>query len=189
MRQSKRRCAPTFPWRTATQPSFPSAETSSAPETTGSAPLKPRAGAGAGRPPSPGTALLRASPRRRGPRPPRRSRWPLRGPRPECAGRAARLGSRAPGGSHVRLRHPDSRVPLVVPLNREIKRGTLAGVLHDAGVTGRPAHCRQSSLPGGRRWRRHRRGAAQGRRSTRTPRGRPTGPPCRPVEPGGVGAR
>jgi predicted RNA binding protein YcfA (HicA-like mRNA interferase family) len=38
-------------------------------------------------------------------------------------------------GSHVRLRHPDKPVPLVVPLHREIKRGTLAGVLRDAGVT------------------------------------------------------
>jgi predicted RNA binding protein YcfA (HicA-like mRNA interferase family) len=38
-------------------------------------------------------------------------------------------------GSHVRLRHPDNPVPLVVPLHREIKRGTLAGVLRDAGVT------------------------------------------------------
>ncbi len=38
-------------------------------------------------------------------------------------------------GSHVRLRHPDNPVPLVVSLHREIKRGTLAGVLRDAGVT------------------------------------------------------
>jgi predicted RNA binding protein YcfA (HicA-like mRNA interferase family) len=38
-------------------------------------------------------------------------------------------------GSHVRLRHPDNPVPLVVPLHREIRRGTLAGVLRDAGVT------------------------------------------------------
>ncbi|MGH8995200.1 MAG: type II toxin-antitoxin system HicA family toxin [Acidimicrobiales bacterium] len=37
-------------------------------------------------------------------------------------------------GSHVRLRHPDRSVPLVVPLHRELKRGTLAGVLRDAGV-------------------------------------------------------
>lgn len=37
-------------------------------------------------------------------------------------------------GSHVRLRHPDRAVPLVVPLHRELKRGTLAGILRDAGV-------------------------------------------------------
>jgi predicted RNA binding protein YcfA (HicA-like mRNA interferase family) len=38
-------------------------------------------------------------------------------------------------GSHVRLRHPDRTVPLVVPLHRELKRGTLAGILRDAGVS------------------------------------------------------
>lgn len=37
-------------------------------------------------------------------------------------------------GSHVRLRHPDRPVPLVVPLHRELKRGTLAGILRDADV-------------------------------------------------------
>jgi predicted RNA binding protein YcfA (HicA-like mRNA interferase family) len=37
-------------------------------------------------------------------------------------------------GSHVRLRHPECAVPLVVPLHRELKRGTLAGILRDAGV-------------------------------------------------------
>jgi predicted RNA binding protein YcfA (HicA-like mRNA interferase family) len=37
-------------------------------------------------------------------------------------------------GSHVRLRHPDRAVSLVVPLHRELKRGTLAGILRDAGV-------------------------------------------------------
>jgi predicted RNA binding protein YcfA (HicA-like mRNA interferase family) len=37
-------------------------------------------------------------------------------------------------GSHVRLRHPDRPQPLVVPLHRELKRGTLSGVLRDAGV-------------------------------------------------------
>jgi predicted RNA binding protein YcfA (HicA-like mRNA interferase family) len=37
-------------------------------------------------------------------------------------------------GSHVRLRHPQRAVPLVVPLHRELKRGTLAGILRDAGV-------------------------------------------------------
>jgi predicted RNA binding protein YcfA (HicA-like mRNA interferase family) len=37
-------------------------------------------------------------------------------------------------GSHVRLRHPDRPQPLVVPLHRELKRGTLAGILRDAGI-------------------------------------------------------
>ena len=37
-------------------------------------------------------------------------------------------------GSHVRLKHPDRSVSLVVPLHRELKRGTLAGILRDAGV-------------------------------------------------------
>ncbi|HMK98461.1 MAG TPA: type II toxin-antitoxin system HicA family toxin [Acidimicrobiales bacterium] len=37
-------------------------------------------------------------------------------------------------GSHVRLRHVDHPTPLVVPLHRELKRGTLAGILRDAGV-------------------------------------------------------
>jgi len=35
-------------------------------------------------------------------------------------------------GSHVRLKHPDRSVSLVVPLHRELKRGTLAGILRDA---------------------------------------------------------
>ena len=35
---------------------------------------------------------------------------------------------------HVRLRHPDRPVPLVVPLHRELKRGTLAGILCDADI-------------------------------------------------------
>jgi len=30
-------------------------------------------------------------------------------------------------GSHVRLKHPDRTVSLVVPLHREFKRGTMAG--------------------------------------------------------------
>jgi len=34
----------------------------------------------------------------------------------------------------VRLRHPERTVPLVVPLHRELKRGTLTGILRDAGV-------------------------------------------------------
>lgn len=37
-------------------------------------------------------------------------------------------------GSHVSLRHLDRAVPLVVPLHRELKRGTLAGILKDAGI-------------------------------------------------------
>lgn len=37
-------------------------------------------------------------------------------------------------GSHVRLKHPDRSVFLVVPLHRELKRGTLSGILRDAGL-------------------------------------------------------
>ena len=37
-------------------------------------------------------------------------------------------------GSHVRLKHPDRSVSLVVPLHRELKRGTLAGILRDTGA-------------------------------------------------------
>lgn len=37
-------------------------------------------------------------------------------------------------GSHVRLRKPGRRTALVVPLHRELRRGTLAGVLRDAGL-------------------------------------------------------
>jgi predicted RNA binding protein YcfA (HicA-like mRNA interferase family) len=37
-------------------------------------------------------------------------------------------------GSHVSLKHPDRSVPLVVPLHRELKRGTLNGILRDAGI-------------------------------------------------------
>jgi predicted RNA binding protein YcfA (HicA-like mRNA interferase family) len=37
-------------------------------------------------------------------------------------------------GSHVRLKHPQRSVSQVVPLHRELKRGTLAGILRDAGV-------------------------------------------------------
>jgi predicted RNA binding protein YcfA (HicA-like mRNA interferase family) len=37
-------------------------------------------------------------------------------------------------GSHVRLRHADHAKSLVVPLHRELKRGTLAGILRDVGV-------------------------------------------------------
>jgi predicted RNA binding protein YcfA (HicA-like mRNA interferase family) len=38
-------------------------------------------------------------------------------------------------GSHVRLKHPDRRVLLTVPLHRELKRGTLSGILGDAGLS------------------------------------------------------
>lgn len=37
-------------------------------------------------------------------------------------------------GSHVSLRHPDHSALLVVPLHREVKRGTLNGILRDAGI-------------------------------------------------------
>lgn len=37
-------------------------------------------------------------------------------------------------GSHVRLRHPERSTLLVVPLHRELKRGTLAGILRDANL-------------------------------------------------------
>ena len=37
-------------------------------------------------------------------------------------------------GSHVRLRHPERSTFLVVPLHRELKRGTLNGILKDAGL-------------------------------------------------------
>lgn len=38
-------------------------------------------------------------------------------------------------GSHVRLKKPGRRHALVVPLHKELKRGTLAGILRDAGLT------------------------------------------------------
>lgn len=37
-------------------------------------------------------------------------------------------------GSHVRLKHSDRSTFVVVPLHRELKRGTLGGVLKDAGL-------------------------------------------------------
>jgi predicted RNA binding protein YcfA (HicA-like mRNA interferase family) len=37
-------------------------------------------------------------------------------------------------GSHVRLKHPARSTVLVVPLHRELKRGTLSGILRDAGL-------------------------------------------------------
>jgi predicted RNA binding protein YcfA (HicA-like mRNA interferase family) len=36
-------------------------------------------------------------------------------------------------GSHVRMK-PDRRHSLTVPLHRELKRGTLSGILNDAGL-------------------------------------------------------
>ena len=37
-------------------------------------------------------------------------------------------------GSHVRLKHPERATAIVVPLHRELKRGTLSAILRDAGV-------------------------------------------------------
>jgi predicted RNA binding protein YcfA (HicA-like mRNA interferase family) len=37
-------------------------------------------------------------------------------------------------GSHVRMKHPERLIPLTVPLHQELKRGTLAGILADAGL-------------------------------------------------------
>lgn len=37
-------------------------------------------------------------------------------------------------GSHVRLKKSGRRMALVVPLHRELKRGTLAGILRDADL-------------------------------------------------------
>ena len=37
-------------------------------------------------------------------------------------------------GSHVRLRHDERSLFLVVPLHREIKRATLNGILKDANL-------------------------------------------------------
>jgi predicted RNA binding protein YcfA (HicA-like mRNA interferase family) len=39
-------------------------------------------------------------------------------------------------GSHVRLKRVGRRVALVVPLHRELKKGTLAGILRDAELDG-----------------------------------------------------
>lgn len=38
-------------------------------------------------------------------------------------------------GSHVRLKKAGRRNALVVPLHKEIRKGTLAGILRDAGLT------------------------------------------------------
>jgi predicted RNA binding protein YcfA (HicA-like mRNA interferase family) len=37
-------------------------------------------------------------------------------------------------GSHVRLNHPDGSIALVIPLHKELKRGTPGGILRDAGI-------------------------------------------------------
>ncbi len=37
-------------------------------------------------------------------------------------------------GSHVRLKRDGHPIALVVPMHRELKRGTLAGILRDAGL-------------------------------------------------------
>jgi predicted RNA binding protein YcfA (HicA-like mRNA interferase family) len=39
-------------------------------------------------------------------------------------------------GSHVRMKKAGRRHALVVPLHREIRRGTLAGILRDADLSG-----------------------------------------------------
>lgn len=38
-------------------------------------------------------------------------------------------------GSHVRLRKAGRRNALVVPLHKEIRKGTLAGILRDVGLS------------------------------------------------------
>ena len=38
-------------------------------------------------------------------------------------------------GSHVRLHHPERQLFLVVPLHRELKKGTLAGIMRDVHIT------------------------------------------------------
>lgn len=37
-------------------------------------------------------------------------------------------------GSHQKLRHPDGRIA-IVPLHKELRRGTLASILIQAGLT------------------------------------------------------
>lgn len=44
-------------------------------------------------------------------------------------------------GSHVRMKHADRSLFLVVPLHRELKRGTLSGILRDARIE--PAELRR----------------------------------------------
>jgi HicA toxin of bacterial toxin-antitoxin, len=38
-------------------------------------------------------------------------------------------------GSHVRLKKPGRRHALVVPVHKEVKKETLAGILRDAGMS------------------------------------------------------
>lgn len=38
-------------------------------------------------------------------------------------------------GSHVRLKKPGRKAALVVPLHKEIRKGTLSGILRDAGLS------------------------------------------------------
>jgi predicted RNA binding protein YcfA (HicA-like mRNA interferase family) len=38
-------------------------------------------------------------------------------------------------GSHVRLKKPGRRYSLVVPLHKEIRKGTLGGILRDANLS------------------------------------------------------
>jgi predicted RNA binding protein YcfA (HicA-like mRNA interferase family) len=79
-----------------------------------------------------------------------RSRWGSFGARCRCPRERAAAGPIRPAadralekvgwvavrqrGSHVRLKHDERTIALVVPLHRELKRGTLAGILRDAGI-------------------------------------------------------
>jgi predicted RNA binding protein YcfA (HicA-like mRNA interferase family) len=47
---------------------------------------------------------------------------------------AAGFEHRSTKGSHAKLRHPDGRVA-IVPLHRELARGTLGSILRQAGMT------------------------------------------------------
>ena len=38
-------------------------------------------------------------------------------------------------GSHALLEHPEHDRPLIIPLHRELKRGTLGGILRDARLS------------------------------------------------------
>jgi HicA toxin of bacterial toxin-antitoxin, len=48
------------------------------------------------------------------------------------ASSVARSPSLCERGSHVRLKKPGRRIALVVPLHKELRKGTLAGILRDA---------------------------------------------------------
>ncbi|MDK1010310.1 MAG: type II toxin-antitoxin system HicA family toxin [Actinomycetota bacterium] len=39
-------------------------------------------------------------------------------------------------GSHVKMRNEDGRIIVIVPLHRELARGTLASILRQAGLSG-----------------------------------------------------